>query len=187
MDILSIILLAIGLAMDCLAVSITKGLQQTRWCMSALLMATLFGVFHGGMPLIGYWTGTLFAQFFLRFAPYIALILLAFVGGKMIWESRHLGDESSASVASDWRIRTLIVLAVATSIDTLATGVIFIPVPQVLWLAVTIISGTSFLFALTGYLIGVYIGKRFHFNVELIGGLILVAIGLKIFIEGVFL
>lgn len=187
MDILSIILIAIGLAMDCFAVSTTKGLQQSRWCASALLMAVLFGLFQGGMPLIGYYAGTLFAEFFSRFAPYIALVLLAFIGGKMIIESLHPDKEEDTSASTDWCLRTLIVLAIATSIDALATGVIFIPVPEVLWLGISIIAFTSLLFSLIGYLIGVYVGKKFHFNVELLGGLILVAIGLKIFIEGVFL
>ncbi|MCQ2333902.1 MAG: manganese efflux pump MntP family protein [Paludibacteraceae bacterium] len=187
MDILSIILIAIGLAMDCLAVSLTKGLQQARWCMPALLMAVLFGAFQGGMPFIGYYAGTLFVDFFSRFAPYIALVLLTFIGGKMIWESLRTDDNESFSVTTDWRLKTLIVLAIATSIDALATGVIFIPVPHVLWLAIAIIALTSFLFSLMGYLIGVYVGQRFHFNVELLGGIILVTIGLKIFIEGVFL
>lgn len=187
MDILSIILIAIGLAMDCLAVSITKGLQQSRWCASALLMAFLFGLFQGGMPLIGYSAGTLFSSFFSRFAPYIALALLAFIGGKMIWESLYSEDETVSSSVTDWSLKTLIALAVATSIDALATGVIFIPVPDVLWPAVSIIAFTSLFFSLVGYWIGVYIGKKFHFNVELLGGIILVAIGLKIFIEGVFL
>lgn len=187
MDLLSIILIAIGLAMDCLAVSIAKGLQQSRWCASALLMAFLFGLFQGGMPLIGYFAGTFFSVFFSRFAPYIALVLLTFIGGKMIWESLHPNRDESSSCVSDWRFKTLILLAIATSIDALATGVIFIPVPHVLWLSVAIIAFTSFFFSWVGYLMGEYIGKKFHFNVELLGGIILVGIGLKIFIEGVFL
>lgn len=210
MDIISIILISIGLAMDCFAVSTAKGLQHARWSIWAVLMAVLFGLFQGGMPLIGYFAGTLFADFFSRFAPWIALALLAFIGGKMVWESvkvdeapealdEALLDEASLDEASldeaamqldgkkSWSVWNLMVLAVATSIDALATGVIFIPVPEVLWLAVGVIAFTSFAFSIAGYLIGVFVGKKFKVNVELIGGLILIAIGLKIWVEGVIL
>ncbi len=170
--------------MDCFAVSTTKGLSNGRWSMWALLMAVLFGAFQGGMPLIGYFAGTMFASFFERFAPWIALGLLAFIGGKMIWESLH-EDAADDDDHKSWSVMNLIVLAIATSIDALATGVIFIPCPEVLWLAISIIAFTSFAFSLVGYLIGVYVGSKFKLNVELIGGIILIAIGLKIFIEGV--
>ena len=87
MDILSILLIAIGLAMDCFAVSIAQGLdiniRDKKQQPKVLLMAVLFGLFQGGMPLIGYFAGTLFAEFFSRYAPWIALALLAFIGGKM--------------------------------------------------------------------------------------------------------
>jgi len=185
MDLISIILIGIGLAMDCFAVSTTKGLCQGRWCKEALLMAFLFGLFQGGMPLIGYYAGTLFANFFSRFAPWIALALLSFIGGKMVWESlRHDDKDDSCEVHhTTWTLGNLLMLAVATSIDALATGVIFIPVPESLWLGISIIAFTSFAFSIAGYLIGVFAGKL-KVNVELIGGLILIGIGLKIFIEG---
>jgi len=190
MDLISIILIGIGLAMDCFAVSTTKGLCQARWCPKALLMAFLFGLFQGGMPLIGYYTGTLFASFFSRFAPWIALALLGFIGGKMIVESLTNDNENQNENCevhrTSWGIGNLLMLAVATSIDALATGVIFIPVPQSLWLGVGIIAITSFVFSIAGYLIGMYAGKL-KVNVELIGGIILVGIGIKIFVEGVCL
>lgn len=189
MDIISIILISIGLAMDCFAVSTAKGLENGKWSVWALLMAVLFGLFQGGMPLIGYFAGTLFADFFSRFAPWIALALLAFIGGKMVWESREqeTGNKKQETDEQGWSVWNLIVLAIATSIDALATGVIFIPCPEVVWLGVGVIALVSLLFSLMGYLIGVYVGKRFRVNVELIGGLILIGIGLKIFIEGVCL
>lgn len=189
MDIVSIILIGIGLAMDCFAVSISKGLavdihevfarRQHPW-----LMAALFGMFQGGMPLIGYAVGISFSDFFSHFAPWIALCLLGFIGGKMIWES--FCEEKSLETESDFSIKTLIILAIATSIDALATGVIFIPVPEVLWIGISIIALTSFMFSIGGYLIGVYVGSKFRLNVELIGGLILIGIGIKIFVEGLF-
>ena len=196
MDLLTLILIGVGLAMDCFAVSTAQGLGTGRWHPRCVGMALLFGAFQGGMPLIGYYAGTLFSEFFSRFAPWIALGLLAFIGGKMVWESvgrqnSCLKDaaeplkDASLKEGVDWRLRTLIVLAIATSIDALATGVIFIPVPEVLWLGVGVIALTSLLFSLAGYLIGVYVGKKFRLNVELIGGIILIGIGIKIFVEGV--
>jgi putative Mn2+ efflux pump MntP len=180
-DIFTIIIIAIGLAMDCFAVSIAQGLAvQTTEQPKPILMAVLFGLFQGGMPLIGYFAGNLFADFFRIYAPWIALALLAFIGGKMIWESLHEKDEKAAG----WQIKRLIVLAVATSIDALATGVIFIPVPERVWLGVGIIGLVSFLFSIGGYHIGKYVGARFKINVELIGGIILILIGLKIWAEG---
>lgn len=184
MDILTIIIIAIGLAMDCLAVSIAQGLQvKTAERPKPLLMAALFGLFQGGMPLIGYSAGCIFADFFRVYAPWIALALLAFIGGKMIWEALRKKEEQAAG----WRIPRLLVLAVATSIDALATGVIFIPVPERVWLGIGIIGLVSFLFSIGGYHLGKYMGKRFNVNVELIGGIILVLIGIKIWIEGCLL
>ena len=182
MDLLSIILIAIGLAMDCFAVSIAQGLSVATNIErpKPFTMALLFGLFQGGMPLIGYFAGTLFADFFSRYAPWIALALLAFIGGKMIWESLHEKEEEKAG----WGWTHLLVLAVATSIDALATGVIFIPCPEMVWIGVSIIGLVSFLFAVGGYHIGRYMGERFHLNVELIGGLILIGIGIKIWVEG---
>lgn len=202
MDIVSIILIGIGLAMDCFAVSTTQGLKETRWTAKAVWMALLFGVFQGGMPMIGYLCGTIFTDFFRSYSPWIALGLLAYIGGKMIWESIHEKEEKDekkelekreeekqervafVEERADWSNRYLITLAVATSIDALATGVIFIPCPYIIELAIVIIALCSFVFSLSGYLIGVYVGQKFRLNVELIGGLILIGIGLKIFIEG---
>ena len=197
MSLLTIILIAIGLAMDCFAVSVCKGMASahttakqsigkantTSPAKRPVLMALLFGLFQGGMPLIGYYAGTIFASFFERYAPWIALGLLTFLGGKMIYES--LKPESCDSHSADFALLLLLSLAVATSIDALATGVIFIPHPEKLWLGVGIIALVSFIFALVGYLLGMYTGKKLRINVELLGGIILVLIGIKICLEGV--
>lgn len=176
--------------MDCFAVSIAKGLtvdlhevfakRQHPW-----LMAVLFGLFQGLMPLVGYYAGTFFADFFHQYAGIVALVLLGYIGGKMIWEGCHKGgEERSRGVESDFSLKTLLVLAIATSIDALATGVIFIPYPAQLYWGVSVIALGSFLFSMAGYLIGVFVGSRFKLRVEVIGGIILIGIGLKIFIEG---
>ena len=147
MDVITILLIAVGLAMDCFAVSIAQGLAvRTTERPKPLLMAFLFGLFQGAMPLIGYFAGNVFADFFDTYAPWIALTLLAFIGGKMIWESLHEKEEETVG----WQLNRLLVLAVATSIDALATGVIFIPVPERLWIGVGIIGLVSFLFSVGG-------------------------------------
>ena len=98
----------------------------------------------------------------------------------MIFESFEKKEEHKAN----WTLRFLLVMAVATSIDALATGVIFIPVPERLWLGISLIAFVSFLFSLLGTTIGSIFGTRFKLNAELIGGIILVCIGLKIWLEG---
>ena len=148
-----------------------------------MLMALLFGVFHAGMPLIGYFAGSFFASFFERFAPWIALVLLGFIGGKMIYDSLK-GDDNEAHLA-DFSFWGLLSLAFATSMDTLATGVIFIPHPEVLWLAVGVIALTCFVFSMTGFIIGHLVGARLKINVTILGGIILILIGVKICLEGV--
>ena len=186
MDILSIILIAIGLAMDCFAVSIAQGLgidiRDLKQQPKVVWMAFLFGFFQGGMPLIGYFAGNLFADFFKTYAPWIALALLAFIGGKMLIESLQKKDYKEHE--TNWGLGFLLLMSVATSIDALATGVIFIPCPEMLWIGIALIACVSFLFSLLGCTIGSIFGKRFKLNVELIGGLILIGIGLKIWIEG---
>ena len=184
---LTIILLAIGLAMDCFAVSVCKGLASPHGYVpryiKPMLMALLFGVFHAGMPLIGYFAGSFFASFFERFAPWIALSLLGFIGGKMIYDS--LKSEDDNVQVADFSFFTLLSLAFATSMDTLATGVIFIPHPEVLWLAVGVIALTCFVFSMTGFILGHLVGTRLRINVNILGGVILILIGVKIFIEGI--
>ena len=187
MNIFTIILLAIGLAMDCFAVSVCKGLTSPHGYVpryiKPMLMALLFGVFHAGMPLIGYFTGSFFASFFERFAPWIALALLGFIGGKMIYDSLH--DDNDEAHLADFSFLGLLSLAFATSMDTLATGVIFIPHPEVLWLAVGVIAATCFVFSMTGFVLGHIVGARLRVNVNILGGVILILIGVKIFLEGI--
>lgn len=188
MSVLTIILMAIGLAMDCFAISICQGLASPHGYVpryvKPILMALLFGSFHACMPLIGYFSGSLFISFFERYAPWIALALLGFIGGKMIYDSFRSDNQDSKQ--ADFSFLTLLSLAFATSMDTLATGVIFLPYPDVLWLAISVIALTCFLFSITGFVIGHLVGTRFRFNVSILGGIILIIIGIKIFVEGIW-
>ena len=181
MDWINVIIMGVGLAADCCAVSTVQGLTHKHWHPRALLMAAIFGLFHMGMPIIGFYAGNIFLDFMSRYAPWIALTLLGFLGGKMIWESYHEDPENEK--CANWHITNLLLLAVATSIDVLATGLLFVPYPDWLYPSVVTIGGITALFSLGGYLLGVYVGKL-KINMELIGGLVLIGLGIKIWAEG---
>lgn len=185
MSILEIILLGIGLAMDCFAVSISTGLSYGKFNgKGASVMAASFGIFQAGMPLVGYLAGSIFSSFISRVAPWVALLMLEFIGGKMVVE--HFSDKKGESVKrADYSIGTILALSVATSIDALATGVLFVGMGGTIWSAIAIIGACSFIFSFSGTAIGVFAGKKFSFPSELLGGLILIGIGLKIWLEGI--
>lgn len=190
MSFLNIILIAIGISMDCFSVAACEGLaarsplprRSNRQMTTPFLMAIIFALFQGIMPLIGYYAGSMFASFSERFAPWIALILLGYIGGKMIYESFK---PEKYDLHSGLSLRTLLALAFATSIDALVTGLIFVPYPEIIWWAICIITCTGFVFSLIGFFIGKSAGSRFTFNAKLLGGIDLVLIGLKIFLEGI--
>ena len=186
MSLLEIILIAIGLAMDCFAVSIASSICYGRYNWPKILrMALFFGLFQGGMPLIGWACGISFAEFIHRIDHWLALGILGFLGGKMIYESFKDDEEEERCDAKSpyGSLRMVTILAVATSIDALATGLIFVPLGNLMFSASGIIAIVSFLFTFVGCILGVTFGKRIKFNVEAIGGVILICIGLKIFIE----
>jgi putative Mn2+ efflux pump MntP len=183
MDIVSIIIIGIGLAMDCFAVSISKGVCAKKFFFwHTLRMAALFGVFQAVMPLIGYAAGSGFAKQMQSFDHWLAFGLLAAIGGKMVYEGFKPHDPDCIT-PNPFKWASLLPLAFATSIDALATGIVLVPYPGIIWLAVTIIGLVSFLFTFIGMYIGIHFGKRFHLKVEVIGGVILIGIGLKILIE----
>ena len=184
MDILSIILIGIGLAMDCFAVTISKAICAKKFFFwETLRMALLFGIFQAVMPLIGYFAGKTFIHEMINYDHWIAFGLLLLIGGKMLVEGLKPIDPDCDVTPNPFKWTTLITLALATSIDALATGVVFVSYPTLICLAILIIGGISFLFTFIGMGIGIHFGKRFHFNVEILGGLILIGIGLKILIE----
>lgn len=190
MTILEIIILAIALAMDCFTVSIACGLAQkkvVRGPMTAMIF--LFGIFQGGMTLAGWYGGSLFSNIVRPIDHWIAFALLAYLGGKMVYEAyRPKEDEEECSACKKGLLRTrnLITMAVATSIDALAVGVSFAFLAlnsMRLYTACLIIALASSLFTLLGLGIGIFAGKRIKFPVEALGGIILIGIGIKILIE----
>lgn len=181
MGILEISLLGIGLAMDAFAVSICKGLSMKKmnW-KNAIIIALYFGIFQALMPMIGYFLGTTFESFVTTFDHWIAFILLALIGGNMIKESFDNEDEKKNDKVD---FKTMIVLALATSIDALAVGITFAFFDVNLLLAVAIIGIITFIISIFGVKIGNKFGDKYQNKAELIGGIILVILGIKILLE----
>jgi putative Mn2+ efflux pump MntP len=185
MDFLTILLIAIGLAADCFAVSVCKGIGASRIEVGDMTITSLlFGFFQGMMPVCTFLIGVEFIHYIQPIDHWIAFVLLAFIGAKMIHESRGTADEKQ-SISTNI-IHTLL-LAVATSIDALATGIVFVPYATQIVLIITTITLVSMIASLCGYLLGYYGKKHIHINVELIGGVILILMGTKILLEHLFL
>lgn len=177
-----ILLLAVGVSMDAFTVSIGKGLSAGRITPREVLVAGLwFGGFQVLMPVIGYYLGGNFAGLVEKIDHWIAFALLTFIGGNMIREA--LGERKPSGADASFGFRTMLVLAIATSIDALAVGISFAFLRTPLWPAVGIIGVTAFAFSAVGLIIGKNVGGRFHKGAEILGGLILIAIGLKILIQ----
>lgn len=180
MDFISLLIIAVGLSMDAFAVSICKGLAQKGMCWRNALTAGLyFGGFQALMPLIGFFLGTSFRSLITSVDHWIAFVLLAIIGTNMIVESRKKQTEIDPSCG----FKSMIVLAVATSIDALAVGVTFAFLQVNIWQAIAIIGITTFVFSVVGYKVGNIFGTRFKSKAELAGGVILILMGLKILIE----
>ena len=180
MGIISILLIAVGLAMDSLAVSISGGIVMRPFCMrQSLRLALTMGIFQGGMTLLGWLMGVSFSSYITAFDHWIAFILLGFLGGKMIYES--FGEEETT--ISSFSTKTLLTLGVATSIDALAVGVSMAFLKTSIYFPAFIIGFVTFALSLIGVISGYRFGKSKGINVELFGGIILIAIGVKILIE----
>ena len=182
MDILELLLIAAGLSMDAFAVSICKGLSVQRLKpRHYLLTGAWFGGFQALMPSIGFLLGSAFDQYISAFDHWIAFVLLAFIGGNMVRESLS-GDEECHD--DSFGLRTMFLLAVATSIDALAVGVTFALLPDVHILSAVSLSGAAtFLLSALGLKVGNVFGLRYKARAELAGGVILILMGLKILLE----
>lgn len=186
MTLLEIFLIGIGLSMDAFAVAICKGLAMPNKVdrKGALLIALYFGVFQAVMPTLGWLLGSQFARYVTQLAPWIAFILLAWIGGNMIRESlskEKREEEETDSVSH----KELLVLAVATSIDALAVGVTFsmLELAVSIGAAVALIGCTTFVISLAGVYVGNVFGVKYKSKAEFVGGAILILIGVKILLE----
>ena len=184
MSITELLLLSLGLAMDAFSVSVCKGLSMKKIDRrGSLVTALFFGVFQAIMPIIGYFLGSRFETYISRYSHWVAFILLGFIGGKMIWEVLRGVDEQEVT---PYRLdlKELTLLAIATSIDALAVGIVFAAQKAQLMLSVTVIGVITFVVCLGGVLIGNRFGSRYEKKAELCGGIVLVLIGVKLLLEG---
>lgn len=189
LDLFTMLLLAVGLAMDSLAVAIALGatIQRLRTA-QVLRLALAFGGFQGLMPIIGYLAASSLREnvWVAALDHWIAFGLLAGMGGKMISEARFLKDEAQApanAAVDPTKGATLMLLAIATSIDALAVGASLAFLRVRILLPSAIIGLTAAVFAVAGAYLGRHYGQRFGKRVEIFGGLMLIAIGLRILID----
>ena len=179
---MELVLIAIALAMDSVAVSIASGSKYKNIdFLTILKIAFFFGVFQGLMPLIGYFAGGLFASFVDSIDHYLAFVILSFLGYKMIKEAR---EDDFEDEVEDLKNKTLLFLAIATSIDALAVGVTFSFQTIDIFYAVFLITSITFVLCVIAVYIGKYLGGFLEDKAEYLGGFILIALGIKILIEG---
>lgn len=181
-----IILLAVGLSMDSLAVSVTGG-AVIRNCTTGNIVkiASVLGVFQAGMTAMGYLMGVGFERYIRSFDHWIAFCLLFYLGGKMIYDGLHPDEEQSKF--DPLCNKTLCGLGVATSIDALAVGISLAILKTPLMLEAATIGVVTFAFSAFGVFFGSRFGRKLDLKLDLIGGFILMAIGVKILIEHLFL
>ncbi|MGM9881039.1 MAG: manganese efflux pump MntP family protein [Bacilli bacterium] len=200
------ILLGCGLAMDASAVSMTNGMNETKMKLpKMILVAAMFGIFQCIMPLCGYFVGNIFKSFLEKFTAIIALLLLSYIGGKMLYEGikaireqkksakESVNEEENVELAEKKKLTfgQLFIQAIATSIDALTVGLVFIGVGvsygldnNFFAILVSLIIGVvTFIFSIISLFIGKKFGELLSDKAQIVGGLILIGIGLKTFIQ----
>ncbi len=181
MGLIELFLLAVGLSMDAFAVSICKGLAGGKIGAREMGLAGIwFGGFQALMPVLGYILGAAFADYITAFDHWIAFVLLGFIGGNMVRESFSKEEEE---VSNSFGVKTMFIMAVATSIDALAIGITFAFLRVNIIAAAAFIGCTTFVFSAAGVKIGSVFGTRYKSRAELAGGVILILLGLKILLE----
>lgn len=181
MDLIELFLIAVGLSMDAFAVSVCKGLAMPKCTFKkAAIVGLWFGGFQALMPAIGYILGAQFQEAIASIDHWIAFVLLALIGGNMIHEALD-NDEEEADASLD--VKTMFLLAVATSIDALAIGITFAFLKVNIIPAVCFIGIVTFIISFAGVKIGNVFGARYKNKAEIVGGIILILIGLKILLE----
>ena len=185
MGLLELFILAVGLSMDAFAVSVCKGLAMKQITFkNAAIVGAWFGGFQALMPLIGWLLGSRFKSYITAIDPWIAFVLLLIIGANMIKESF---DKSEESANASLGFKIMLMLAIATSIDALAVGVTFGTMGSKLetsiWASVILIGITTFAISLGGVFIGNAFGVKYKSKAEVVGGIILIIIGLKVVIE----
>ncbi|WP_422481835.1 manganese efflux pump MntP family protein [Pleomorphochaeta sp. DL1XJH-081] len=193
-ELITVFGIAVGLSMDAFAVSITQGAcLEIRSLRYPYTIGITFGVFQAGMPLVGWLAGSTFSSKIQHFDHWIALLLLAVIAIKMFIDgfidfrqkrrARSMGYACADSCGSELRFHDLMMMGIATSIDALAVGVTFGMLGINIWLSIAIIGVTTFILSTFGVLIGKRTGPLLGDKMEMIGGVVLLTLGLKILIE----
>jgi putative Mn2+ efflux pump MntP len=183
MGLVELLLVAVGLSMDAFAVSVCKGLGMRRLNLRvALVLALLFGAFQGGMPILGWVLGSQFLWIIAPIDHWIAFGLLGIIGGKMILDAAR-GEEEDSGTTDRVAWGEFLMLAVATSIDALAVGISFAALSVNIASSALIIGLTTFLLSLVGVAVGHAFGSRFERPAQMVGGIVLVCIGIKVLVE----
>jgi len=180
MDFVTVVLIALGLAMDAFAVSIAKGVSIERnRRRSALLLASLFGGFQGLMPVVGWFAGVGLKDMIMEVDHWVAFGLLGFIGAKMIYDSTK-GEDGREENVTLW---IGLVLAIATSIDALMVGLSFAFLETPILVPVLVIGVVTFVLSYLGFMFGSKMGAMFGRKIRALGGLILILIGIRILME----
>lgn len=175
--------IAIGLGMDAFAVALAVGARQQRLTFRPLFRLSFhFGLFQFMMPVIGWYCGSQVERYIKNFDHWLAFALLCFIGGKMVWESMT-ADHDTDSLSDPTRKWSLVALSVATSIDALAVGLSMAFLQVAIWTPSVIIGIVAATMTAVGMVFGRRLGVRFGRRMELLGGLILIGIGIKIVLE----
>ena len=188
---LNSVLLGVGLAMDAFSVSIANALSESQMKKGRMcFIAGVYAFFQFAMPMIGWICVHTIVEYFSKFEiliPWIALLLLLWIGGKMIWEAVRGKEDEASKVAGKLTFSTLLIQGIATSIDALSVGFTIADygLPMA-FVASLIIAGVTFAICMTGLLIGKRAGEKLGSKATLFGGVILVGIGIEIFVKGVF-
>ena len=183
MEFLSIILIAVSLAADAFVISLTTGVAVKEYRLKfSIILGLYFGIFQMMMPIIGFFVAYSFYGYIADYDHWIVFVLLSFIGGKMIYESFQ-NDEISVANADILAFKNVIPLAVATSLDALAIGVSFAFMSVDVVFPAVVIGVVTFFASAAGVFIGNKIGCIFKRGAEVAGGLILIALGIKILIE----
>jgi putative Mn2+ efflux pump MntP len=177
---IEVLLLAFALSMDAFAVSLALGARASHTKSAALKVALYFGLFQGIMPLIGFLIGQQSAKYLAAFDHWIAFALLFFIGAKMIYESCKKDEDKKPLNLSH---KTLFLLSIATSLDALAAGFTLMFLPLSPYVSICIIAFVTFLISFCGVKTGAKSGKWLGSSAEILGGVILVIIGVKILME----
>ena len=180
--------LGVGLAMDACAVSMANGMNEPKMRLrKVILIAVLFGLFQGAMPTIGYLIGAVILGKIKWIIPWVALVLLGIIGGKLLYEGIRHKEDTEESLAKTSTFTTLLVQAIATSIDALSVGFTIANYAVLeATIAVLIIAVVTSIICLCAVYIGKKFGTKLGNKAEILGGIILIFIGLEIFIQGIF-